>query len=146
MIFFVFFVLIFFLENGLEDVAFKTFPVGQIKPAGWLLNQLQLQANGFEVSSQHFPKMTSFVHHRLAGHLQYFYPYISNSTWIGAKKKGTSSQEIFNPIDVGGDVADPYQVNERVPYWLNGITFVFSLSLTSFHVIRHGPPDLSSVR
>ena len=50
--------------------------------AGWLLDQLQLQAES------------------LSGHLQFFWPDVMNSSWVG----GTA--------DVG--------LHERTPYWLNG--------------------------
>ncbi|MBS4219141.1 glycoside hydrolase family 127 protein [Bacillus sp. FJAT-49711] len=32
---------------GLKETAFQSLPLGSIKPAGWLKNQLEIQANGF---------------------------------------------------------------------------------------------------
>eukprot|EP01103_Thecamoeba_quadrilineata_P000742 TRINITY_DN10653_c0_g1_i1.p1 TRINITY_DN10653_c0_g1~~TRINITY_DN10653_c0_g1_i1.p1 ORF type:complete len:752 (+),score=83.56 TRINITY_DN10653_c0_g1_i1:122-2257(+) len=82
-------------DPTLKSVVFKSIPVGQITPRGWLLTQLELQATG------------------LAGHLQDFYPNVANSTWIG------------------GDVQDPNDIDERLPYWLNGIVpLVYQLAAT----------------
>ncbi len=65
----------------LEPLAFQPLPLGAIKPKGWLLDQLQLQASG------------------LSGHLDEFWPDISQSGWIGGKGEGW----------------------ERGPYWLDGV-------------------------
>lgn len=65
----------------LLQTSFVSLPVGAVKPAGWLNDQLTIQANG------------------LTGHLDEFWPSISESAWKG----GT------------GDAW------ERGPYWLDGI-------------------------
>ena len=44
---------------------FTPLPLGEIRPAGWLRDQLQIQANG------------------LSGHLDEFWPDIAQSAWIG---------------------------------------------------------------
>ena len=54
----------------LEPMAFQPLPLGSVKPAGWLLDQLQLQASG------------------LSGHLDEFWPDVENSGWIGGKAEG----------------------------------------------------------
>ena len=50
----------------LYAAAFRALPLGAIKPRGWLLNQLQVQANG------------------LTGHLDEFWPSVGpDSGWLG---------------------------------------------------------------
>src|SRR5262245_43343670 len=53
-----------------EDKAFQSLPLGKIKPAGWLRDQLKLQAAG------------------LSGHLDEFWPDIKDSAWVGGKAEG----------------------------------------------------------
>ena len=52
--------------------------VGEIQPAGWLHNQLELQADG------------------LSGYLALFWPDIANSTWIGGQT--TDPGEILQDV------------------------------------------------
>jgi hypothetical protein len=54
----------------LAPLTYVPLPLGQIKPAGWLLNQLHIQADG------------------LSGHLDEFWPDIKESGWIGGKSEG----------------------------------------------------------
>jgi DUF1680 family protein len=68
-------------EVLLRPVKFKAMPLGTIKPTGWLKNQLQIQADG------------------LSGHLDEFWPDISDSAWFGGE-------------------SDSW---ERAPYWLDGV-------------------------
>ena len=49
---------------------FEPLPLGQVKPAGWLLDQLQIQADG------------------LTGHLDEFWPDVARSQWIGGDVEG----------------------------------------------------------
>ena len=49
------------------DPAYSPFPLGQIRPEGWLLNQLRIQADG------------------LAGHLDEFHPHVKDSGWFGGE-------------------------------------------------------------
>ena len=66
---------------------FAPFPVGTVKPAGWLKRQLLLEANG------------------LAGHLQKFWVDVQNSSWVGGSGDGlTELHERF-----------PYWLNGIVP-------------------------------
>ena len=65
---------------GLAAPAFRPLPLGAIRPAGWLQRQLRLQADG------------------LSGHLDEFWPDVSQSQWFGGKAEGW----------------------ERAPYWLDG--------------------------
>ncbi len=57
-------------ENLLAESIFQPLPLGSIKPAGWLLNQLHIQANG------------------LSGHLDEFWPDVARSGWIGGDAEG----------------------------------------------------------
>ncbi|MGC8638274.1 MAG: beta-L-arabinofuranosidase domain-containing protein [Isosphaeraceae bacterium] len=54
----------------IPPIAFRPLPLGQVKPAGWLLDQLRVQASG------------------ISGHLDEFWPDIKNSAWIGGKAEG----------------------------------------------------------
>ncbi|MFI5459591.1 MAG: beta-L-arabinofuranosidase domain-containing protein [Isosphaerales bacterium] len=55
---------------GLHAPAFEPLPLGSIKPAGWLKDQLRIQADG------------------LSGHLDEFWPDIKDSAWFGGKAEG----------------------------------------------------------
>ena len=55
---------------ALRAPVFSELPLGAIKPAGWLKNQLEIQARG------------------LGGHLDEFWPDIVDSAWIGGKSEG----------------------------------------------------------
>lgn len=53
-------------RSPLFPTAFRALPVGAVRPQGWLLDQLRIQANG------------------LTGHLDEFWPYVSReSGWLG---------------------------------------------------------------
>ena len=54
----------------LVERKFVPLPLGNIRPRGWLLNQLRIQANG------------------LSGHLDEFWADIANSGWIGGDAEG----------------------------------------------------------
>jgi DUF1680 family protein len=54
----------------LRPQALAPLPLGQIRPAGWLREQLRIQADG------------------LSGHLDEFWPDIANSRWIGGDAEG----------------------------------------------------------
>lgn len=56
---------LFPVSHTLAKFRYDTFPVGSIKPTGWLKDQLTLSANG------------------LAGHEFDFYRYVARSTWLG---------------------------------------------------------------
>jgi len=57
-------------EPALVARAFRPLPLGSIRPRGWLLNQLRIQADG------------------LTGHLDEFWPDVADSAWIGGKAEG----------------------------------------------------------
>ncbi len=56
--------------GGLAPLAFTPLPIGSIRPAGWLLRQLRIQADG------------------LTGHLDEFWPDVGQSQWFGGKAEG----------------------------------------------------------
>ena len=53
-----------------RDSVFEPLPLGSIRPAGWLKDQLRIQADG------------------LSGHLDEFWPDIKNSAWFGGTAEG----------------------------------------------------------
>ncbi|HVZ81087.1 MAG TPA: hypothetical protein VHE12_09900 [bacterium] len=55
---------------GLEPLAMEPLPLGAIKPKGWILDQLKLQAAG------------------LSGHLDEFWPDVAKSGWFGGDGEG----------------------------------------------------------
>ena len=58
------------IRDTLLPSVFQPLPLGSIKPTGWLLEQLKLQAGG------------------LSGHLDEFWPDVEKSGWIGGKAEG----------------------------------------------------------
>lgn len=57
-------------EQTLQQPHFTPFPLGAVKPSGWLKNQLRIQADG------------------LSGHLDEFWPDIKDSAWFGGSAEG----------------------------------------------------------
>ncbi len=58
------------LARGLAAPAFRPLPIGSIRPTGWLLRQLRIQADG------------------LSGHLDEFWPDVGQSKWFGGQAEG----------------------------------------------------------
>lgn len=56
--------------KALGEPALRPLPLGTVKPEGWLLRQLRLQADG------------------LSGHLDEFWPDVAHSQWFGGKAEG----------------------------------------------------------
>ncbi len=56
--------------TALQPTRFSPLPLGSIKPQGWLLSQLRLQADG------------------ISGHLDEFWPDIQHSRWFGGDREG----------------------------------------------------------
>jgi DUF1680 family protein len=57
-------------SNRLVRLVFQPLPLGSIRPGGWLLAQLRIQADG------------------LSGHLDEFWPDVADSGWIGGQAEG----------------------------------------------------------
>lgn len=58
------------MRTGLNSPIFRPLSINEIKPEGWLLNQLKIQASG------------------LSGNLDKFWPDIKDSQWIGGTTEG----------------------------------------------------------
>jgi hypothetical protein len=58
------------IGENLSELSLKPFTTNEIKPKGWLLRQLQIQAEG------------------LSGNLDKFWPDIKESKWVGGDKEG----------------------------------------------------------
>lgn len=57
-------------QSALQPLAMQPLPLGEIRPLGWLQNQLRIQADG------------------LSGHLDEFWPDIKDSKWFGGEAEG----------------------------------------------------------
>ncbi len=90
--------------NTLEPLAFQPLPLGSIKPKGWLLEQLQLQASG------------------LSGHLDEFWPDISESGWLGGKGEGWERGPYWldGAVPLAYLLGDP-KLKKKVQHWMNYI-------------------------
>lgn len=98
-------------DGALAEPAFRPLPLGSITPGGWLARQLRIQADG------------------LTGHLDEFWPDVSQSQWFGGKAEGW----------------------ERAPYWLDGaIPLAWTLDDQKLkgrllrhvaHIVEHQRPD-----
>jgi hypothetical protein len=97
--------------NALTPLAFQPLPLGSIKPQGWLLEQLQLQAGG------------------LTGHLDEFWPDVQESGWIGGMAEGWERA----PYWLDGLVPMAYLTNDarlkdKVKRWMD-------------YILQHQLPD-----
>lgn len=91
-------------RKKLVRATFDPLPPGHIRPAGWLLRQLQIQAEG------------------LTGHLDEFWPDIANSGWIG----GTADAWERGPYWLDGLVPlafllDNQRLKAKAHYWITYI-------------------------
>lgn len=88
---------------------YRPLPVGAIKPQGWLLDQLQLQADS------------------LSGHLLFFWADVMNSSWIGGS------------ADTGLHERTPYWLNGFVPlaYQLENQTLISTARKYVDYILDH---------
>lgn len=98
-------------QTALLPVKLKPLPLGEIKPAGWLKNQLRIQADG------------------LSGHLDEFWPDVAQSGWIGGGAEGWERA----PYWLDGVVPLAYLLDDstlkaKVRRWMN-------------YIIEHQQPD-----
>ncbi|KAI0766666.1 hypothetical protein BD413DRAFT_615077 [Trametes elegans] len=91
--------------SGLAPKKFLSIPLGNVKPAGWLRDQLLVQTNG------------------LAGHEHDFYDYVADSDWIGGKSYYSSLEEAgsywFNGMVPNGILLDDPTIKSQVQQFLD---------------------------
>ncbi len=90
--------------NQLIEKALPPLPLGSIRPGGWLLHQLRIQAEG------------------LTGHLDEFWPDVAESGWIGGTAEGWER----GPYWLDGLVPlafllDDEKLKTKVHRWMNSI-------------------------
>lgn len=89
---------------GLSRRAFEPLPLGQVRPAGWLLEQLRIQAAG------------------LSGHLDEFWPDVARSAWIGGDAEGWERGPYWLdglvPLAV---LLDDERLKAKAHYWVETI-------------------------
>ena len=90
--------------SKLAPCAYQPLPLGEIRPQGWLLNQLRIQANG------------------LSGHLDEFWPDIKDSGWIGGKAEGWERGPYWldGVVPLAFLLDDP-KLKEKVTRWMDYI-------------------------
>ncbi|KAH9940880.1 uncharacterized protein BXZ73DRAFT_98712 [Epithele typhae] len=91
--------------SGLAPKQFLTLPLGQVKPAGWLFDQLMVQTNG------------------LAGHEHEFYDYVSQSDWIGGNSYYSNLEEgnwkLLNAMVPNGVLVEDETIISQVQNFLD---------------------------
>ncbi|KAJ7577524.1 hypothetical protein C8J56DRAFT_970986 [Mycena floridula] len=86
-------------QTGLAPKKFLTLPLGNIRPAGWLADQINVQTNG------------------LAGHEHEFYNYVAKTDWVGGTSAYSSLEEAgsywFNAMVPNGVLANSSVLNAK---------------------------------
>ncbi|KAF5343072.1 hypothetical protein D9758_011159 [Tetrapyrgos nigripes] len=92
-------------QTGLAPKQFLTLPLGQVRPSGWLFDQLMLQTNG------------------LAGHEHEFYHYISETDWLGGDALYSNLEEAgsywFNGIVPNAILANSTELKQKISEFLD---------------------------
>ncbi|KAF8172706.1 hypothetical protein BJ912DRAFT_99531 [Pholiota molesta] len=92
-------------QTGLAPKKYLSLPLGQVKPSGWLMDQLNVQANG------------------LAGHQHEFYDYVSQTDWMGGDSLYSNLEEAgsywFNAIVANGVLVNSSAINARTSAFLS---------------------------
>lgn len=99
-------------------LTFDPLPLGSIQPQGWLLDQMQLMADG------------------LAGNEYNFYMYVNQSSWLGGDEEYSDLNEAFG-----------YWFNGLVPlaYGLNDEGLKSQVQVAANYVLDHQQADGWSV-
>ncbi|KAI0331651.1 hypothetical protein GY45DRAFT_598326 [Cubamyces sp. BRFM 1775] len=91
--------------SGLAPKKFLNIPLGQVKPAGWLRDQLIVQTNG------------------LAGHEHDFYDYVAQTDWVGGNSYYSNLEEAgsywFNGMVPNGILLDDPTIMSQVQQFLD---------------------------
>ncbi|MCJ1437922.1 hypothetical protein MMC27_007309 [Xylographa pallens] len=97
-------------DSSLVPFTFEPFPLGSIKPRGWLHEQLKLMAKG------------------MAGHEFDFYPIVQSNPWLGGTAEYSSLNEAF-----------PYWFNGLVPlaYALDDVRLKAQIRNATRYVLTH---------
>ena len=91
-------------EQQLLRNAFEPLPLGSIRPAGWLLQQLRIQAEG------------------LSGHLDEFWPDIAESAWTGGGGEGWERAPYWlDGLVPLAFLLDSEPLKRKVGYWMDYI-------------------------
>ncbi|KAA1468402.1 hypothetical protein DENSPDRAFT_463211 [Dentipellis sp. KUC8613] len=94
-------------QSGLAPKKFLSLPLGAVKPAGWLHDQLMVQTNG------------------LAGHEHEFYDYVAQSDWIGGDSYYSNLEEAgsywFNGMVPNGVLVDDTTIKSQTQQFLDHV-------------------------
>lgn len=110
----------------LAETSFRPLPLGQLRPSGWLRQQLQIQAEG------------------LVGHLDECWPDVAQSGWIGGAaeswERGPYWLDGLVPLAF---VLDDVRLKAKVTYWIEHILTTQREDgwLGPAHDARYGYPD-----
>ncbi|ESK92519.1 hypothetical protein Moror_4441 [Moniliophthora roreri MCA 2997] len=89
----------FTVKAKLAPKAFLTLPLGTVRPAGWLYDQLQVQTDG------------------VAGHMHEFYDLVSNTDWVGGTSYYSYLEEAgsywFNAMVPNGILMNHTVINDK---------------------------------
>src|SRR3954453_14832826 len=89
---------------GLAPLVYKPLPLGSIRPAGWLREQLLVQAAG------------------LSGHLDEFWADVEDSAWIGGRQEGWGRGPYWldGVVPLGILLGDP-KLKAKAAHWVDYI-------------------------